>query len=413
MKKHSSASRWFIFFTVLVDIIGLGVIIPVIPELLANMLQVEENEASIYGGFLIFSFALMQFAFSPLLGMLSDKFGRRPVLLLSLLGLGIDYYIHAIAPTIFWLFISRIFAGITGASITVATAYMADVSTPQNKAQNFGLIGAAFGLGFFVGPLLGGYCSQWGVTVPFYVACALTLMNFVYGIIVLPESLAVEKRKEINWKRVNPFGSLKYLKSQEMIFGLIFAFFIVYVASHSLQSTWSYFTMHKFNWNPEMVGYSLAVVGITVVIVQAGLVKHVVNRFGETNTVIGGFFMWFFGMILFSIVWDQWLLMLSLVPYCLGGVASPTIQSVISNQVPENEQGALQGGLTSIISISSILGPLIMTGIFYGFTGGGAGFYFPGAPFVLSALLIAIAIWLVIVSLRKLNRNPDAVIRDR
>ncbi len=412
MQKNYNASRWFIFFTVLVDIIGLGVIIPVIPELLSNMLNVPENEASIYGGFLIFSFAITQFVFSPLLGMISDKFGRRPVLLFSLLGLGIDYYIHAISPTIFWLFLSRIFAGITGASITVATAYMADVSTPENKAQNFGLIGAAFGLGFFVGPLIGGYCSQWGVTVPFYVACALTLMNFVYGLFVVPESLAKEKRKEIDWKRVNPFGSLKYLKSQEMIFGLIAAFFIVYIASHSLQSTWSYFTMHKFHWNAEMVGYSLAVVGITVVIVQAALVKHVVNRFGETKTVIGGFFLWFFGMVLFSIVWDQWLLMLSLVPYCLGGVASPTIQSIISNQVPENEQGALQGGLTSIISISSILGPLIMTGIFYGFTGDDLGIYFPGAPFVMSALLIAVAIWLVVISLRKLNKNPDAVLRN-
>ena len=252
------ASIGFIFITILIDVIGIGIIIPVIPGLLDSMLGTGLSDAAKYGGLLIFTFAIMQFLFAPVLGTLSDKYGRRPVLLLALFGLGVDFLIHAVAPNLFWLFAGRILAGIFGASFTVATAYIADISAPEKKAQNFGIMGAAFGLGFIIGPLIGGVCAQWGVRVPFYVAASLSFLNFIYGFFILPESLSKENRREINWKRVNPVASILKLNRYSGVIGLALAFFLAHVAAQSLQSTWTFYTMLKFEWQEDMVGYSLA-----------------------------------------------------------------------------------------------------------------------------------------------------------
>ena len=393
MSSHK-ASIGFIFITILIDVIGIGIIIPVIPALLDSMLGTGMSDAAKYGGMLIFTFAFMQFLFAPVLGTLSDKFGRRPVLLLALLGLGFDFLIHALAPTLIWLFVGRVLAGIFGASFTVASAYIADISAPEKKAQNFGIMGAAFGLGFIIGPLIGGVCAQWGVRVPFFVAAGLSFLNFIYGYFILPESLSKEKRREIDWKRINPVASIMKLKRYGGVIGLALAFFLAQVAAQSLQSTWTFYTIMKFDWHEDMVGYSLAVVGVVVAIVQGGLIRHIVKFFGQRKTVYIGFFLWTLGMFLFAFAGNQWLLLLYIIPYCVGGIAGPTVQSIVSNKVPDNQQGELQGALTSLISVAAIIGPIAMTAIFYFFTNDSAVIYFPGAPFFLGGLLMMLA-WLM------------------
>ena len=247
MKTTPNNALLFIFITVLVDVIGLGIIIPIVPKLIENLTGLGINEASKYGGWLLFSFAIMQFIFSPILGGLSDRFGRRPILLLSLFGLGLDYIFHAFAPSIAWLFVGRIIAGIMGASFSTATAYIADISSPEKRAQNFGLIGAAFGLGFIIGPVIGGISSKWGTNVPFLIAAGLTLLNVIYGYFVLPESLSKDNRRAFEWKRANPISSLKNLRKHPVVSGLVISLVLTFIASHAVQSNWSFYTMYKFN----------------------------------------------------------------------------------------------------------------------------------------------------------------------
>lgn len=401
--RNGKASLIFIFITILVDVIGLGIIIPVVPGLLDNMLGTGLSDASKWGGWLVFTFAFMQFLCAPVLGTLSDKYGRRPVLLVSVAGLGVDYLVHGFAPNIAWLFAGRVLAGIGGASFTVAMAYIADISTREKKAQNFGIVGAAFGLGFIIGPLLGGVFAKWGVRVPFFIAAGISFLNFLYGYLILPESLDKDKRRDVQWRKANPVASLLNLRKHGRFMLLILAFFLAHIAAHSLQSTWTYFTMLKFSWDEAMVGYSLAVVGILVAIVQAILIKHVVRGLGQRKTVYAGFALWTVGMFLFSIAPTSWLLMLSLVPYCLGGVAGPTIQGIVSNKVPDTEQGELQGALTSIISVASIIGPVLMTSVFYFTTREGASLYFPGSPFFVGGLCFVLAFILTFVTLRRMS----------
>ncbi len=384
------------------DVIGIGIIIPVIPSLIEKLSGDGLSEASRIGGWLIFAFAIMQFLFAPLMGILSDKFGRRPVLLLSLLGLGIDYLFHAYAPTIGWLLVGRVLAGITGASLTVANAYIADISTPENKAQNFGMVGAAFGLGFIIGPVIGGIAGEINVQYPFFISAGLTFLNFIYGFFVLPESLAPEKRRNIDLRRANPIGSLKLIRKYPIVLGLIASFFLLYLASQAVQTTWTYYSMYKFAWDEAMVGYSLGVVGIIVAVVQGGLVKYAVKWWGEKKTIYRGYFLWIVGLVLFAAASEGWMLFAFLLPYCLGGIASPTLQGVVSNQVADNEQGELQGALTATMSLSAIIGPLIMTNLFYVFTQENTPIQFPGAPFVLGAILVLISFLLSRKSLDKL-----------
>ena len=394
MKNKSNAALGFIFVTVLVDVIGLGIIIPIVPQLIENLTGLGINEASKYGGFLVFAFALMQFIFSPILGALSDQFGRRPILLLSLFGLGLDYILHAFAPTIAWLFAGRIIAGIMGASFTTATAYIADISTPEKRSQNFGLIGAAFGLGFIIGPIIGGVASKWGTNVPFLIAAGLTLLNVIYGYFILPESLSIENRRAFNWKRANPIGSLKHLKKYPVVSGLIVSLLLLFIASHAVQSNWTYYTMYKFHWTPEIVGYSLAVVGLLIAFVQGFLIRKVIPKYGENKTIYAGMAFYILGLLLFGLAPTGWMMFLFLVPYCLGGIAGPALQGIISKQVPDNEQGALQGALTSLMSLTAIIGPLVMNNLFAYATNKNSLFYLPGASFYLGAILMIIAAFL-------------------
>ncbi|MEY3820269.1 MAG: TCR/Tet family MFS transporter [Bacteroidota bacterium] len=401
MIKNRKAAIGFIFITLLIDVTGLGLIIPVVPKLIEDLLHTTNiSKVALFGGLLTFSYAIMQFLFAPVLGNLSDKYGRRPVLLFSLLGFGLDYILLAFAPSIGWLFVGRIIAGITGASMTTASAYIADISTPETRAQNFGMIGAAFGLGFIVGPMIGGLLGEMGPRIPFLVAAGLALLNAAYGYFVLPESLDVSNRRAFDWKRANPISSLKNLSRFPAVAGLIISFFLIYVASHAVQSNWSYFNIEKFKWTPKMIGISLAVVGVLVSLVQGVLVRFVNPKIGNEKSVYVGLGLYTIGLVLFGLASQSWMMFVFLIPYCLGGISGPGLQAIISGSVPANEQGELQGSLTSIISITSIVGPLVMSNLFAFFTGPIAPFYFPGAPFMLAAVLMLLSCFFAYKALR-------------
>lgn len=399
MSVKRSSALGFIFVTILIDVIGFGIIIPVMPKLIQQLTGDNLSNAAKWGSWLTFSYATMQFFFSPVLGGLSDRFGRRPILLFALLGLGLDYVFQAFAPTIAWLFVGRIIAGITGASFTTATAYIADISVPEKRAQNFGMVGAAFGLGFIIGPVIGGISAQWGPRVPFMVAACFSLLNFLYGYFILPESLLKENRRKFDWKRANPVGSLMHLKRYPIVSGLVVTLFLVYVAANAVQSVWTFYTMLKFGWTEKIVGYSLGVVGLLVAIVQGGLIRFITPKLGIKNSVYAGLILYTLGMVLFAFAGQGWMMFAFLVPYCLGGIAGPALQGIISNQVPPNEQGELQGALTSLMSVSAIIGPLIMNNLFAYFTSASAPVYFPGMHFIAGALMIAVGILFAIRSL--------------
>lgn len=395
MAANRKAAMGFIFITLLIDVTGLGLIIPVMPKLIEQLLGISDiSKASQYGGWLTFAYAFMQFICAPILGNLSDKYGRRPVLLFSLFGFGIDYLFLSFAPSIWWLFVGRLIAGVTGASFTTASAYIADISTPQNRAQNFGMIGAAFGLGFIVGPLVGGLLGEYGPRVPFYVAAGLALANWLYGYFVLPESLDKEHRRKFEWRRANPLGSLLQLKKYPAVGGLVVSLVLVYLASHAVQSIWSFFNIEKFNWSPKMIGISFGTVGLLVGIVQGGLIRVINPRIGNEKSVYIGLGLYALGLLLFAFASQSWMMFVFLIPYCLGGIAGPALQSIISGHVPANEQGELQGALTSLMSATSIIGPPMMTNLFAYFTSAGAPVYFPGVSFLLgSVLMMASALW--------------------
>lgn len=409
MAKSRKAALGFIFVTLLVDVTGLGIIIPVIPKLLEGLIHGGISDASRYSGWLGFAYAITQFVFAPVIGNLSDQYGRRPVLLFSLLGFGIDYLFLALAPTIGWLFVGRIIAGMFGASFTTAAAYIADISTAENRAQNFGMIGAAFGLGFIIGPVLGGLLGHYGPRVPFLAAAALSVLNALYGFFVLPESLPAENRRAFDWKRANPLGSLIQLKKYPAVAGLIVTLVLVYVAAHAVQSTWTFFNIYKFNWSERLMGYSLGFVGLMVAIVQGGLIRLVIPRLGNERSVYTGLLLYSAGFALYGIATQSWMMFAFTVVYCLGGIAGPALQGIISSAVPANEQGELQGALTSLMSATSIVGPPFMTNLFSFFTSAEAPVTLPGAPFLAAALMMLLGSWLAYKSLhpgRKTGGRP-------
>ncbi len=391
MPKRTAPALIFIFITLLIDVTGLGIIIPVFPKLIEQLIHGNISQAASYGGWLTFSYAAMQFIFSPILGGLSDRFGRRPVLLFSLFGFGLDYILQGFAPSISWLFVGRMLAGVTGASFTTATAYIADISTPEKRAQNFGLIGAAFGVGFILGPAMGGFLGQYGPRVPFFVAAGLTMINFFYGLFILPESLAPENRRPFEWRRANPVGSLMRLGKYPVILGLVASLVLIYVAGFAVQGTWTFYTMEKFKWDEKTVGLSLATIGLSFAIVQGGLSRVIIPRLGQQRSVYVGLLFSALGFALFGFANQSWMMFAFMAIYALGGIAGPSVQGIISNQVPANEQGELQGALTSLTSTTSIFGPLIMTNLFSFFTSSNAPVYLPGAPFFLGSVLILIS----------------------
>lgn len=402
MSISRKAAMSFIFITLLIDVTGLGLIIPVFPELIKQLTKGNISEASQWSGWLTFAYAIMQFVCAPIIGNLSDKYGRRPVLLLSLFGFGIDYIFLSLAPSIWWLFLGRIIAGVFGASFTTATAYIADISTDENRAQNFGMIGAAFGLGFIIGPGLGGLLGELGPRVPFIAAAFLTFMNVVYGYFVLPESLSKEHRRPFEWKRANPLGSLLQLKKYKGVGGLIVSLIFIYISAHAVQSTWTFFNIEKFHWSNALMGISLTVVGLLVALVQGVLIRYTNPKLGDEKSIYVGLGLYSLGLLLFAFASEGWMMFVFLIPYCLGGIAGPALQSIISGNVPKNEQGELQGALTSLMSATSIIGPLLMTNLFAWFTRPGTPVKFAGAPFFAGAILMLIS---AVVAARTMKKD--------
>lgn len=407
MSKKRSAATSFVLITVLIDSIGFGIIIPVLPSLIAELAHTDVSGAARYGGFLFAAYSVMQFIFSPVVGGLSDQYGRRPILLASLFGFGVDYLFLVFAPSITWLFIGRLIAGVMGASFTTAAAYMADVSTPEKRAQNFGMIGAAFGLGFIVGPIIGGIASDFGTRMPFIVSGVLTLCNFLYGYFVLPESLKPENRRKFDWKRANPVGALINLRRFPMLIGLISALFLVYISNFSTQGTWSYFVKERFNWSNKEIGWSLTFIGVMIALVQGGLTRIAIPKLGTKNAIYVGFVFSIMGSFAYAFANQSWMMYAIMVPFSLGGLAGPAMQGIISSQVPANEQGELQGSLTSLNSVAAIIGPILMTFLFYKFTAKDAPIYFPGASFMAAAILTTISLLLIIRTLRKNPSHTD------
>ncbi len=407
MKRASrNASIIFIFITLFIDILGIGLIIPILPELIKGFAGGSESQAAQYYGWIVASYALMQFIFAPFLGALSDRFGRRPVLLLSLTGLGIDYIILALAPNLTWIFVARVVAGIAGASITTANAYIADISTPANRAQNFGLVGAAFGLGFIFGPALGGILGSVDPRLPFWVAAGLVLLNVLYGYFILPESLKPENRSAFSWRKANPLGSIALLGSYPLIAGLATVFFLLNLSQQGLQTVWVLFTSYRFGWGELTNGLTLAYVGLMAAIVQGGLIRIIMPRLGERRAIIMGFSLAVFSFLGYGIIWQGWMMLIVVTIGSLGGIAGPAVQGLIAGTVRPDEQGKIQGALTSLLSLSSIISPLLFTaGIFSYFTSEAAPIKLPGAPFLLGAVFNLIALVMVI---RLFRRIPEA-----
>lgn len=393
---------FFIFLTLLIDVIGLGIIIPVLPNLIMELTGKSLSEASSYAGWMASIFSMMMFLFAPVIGGLSDRFGRRPVLLFSLFGFGMDYVLQGLAPNIHWLFIGRILAGITGASYATATAFISDLSTADKKAQNFGLIGAAFGLGFIIGPLLGAFLGNYGLRVPFFGSAVLAFANLVFGFFVLPESLDPKNRRAFSWKRANPVGTLKSLTKFSVLRNFALVLLLVYIAHYSLQSTWAFYTMSKFGWNSKEVGYSLAFVGLMMAIVQGGLSRLIIPKMGPVRSVMLGLFIAMLGYLAYAFASEGWMMYVIMLFFAFSGIAGPSIQSMISNQVPADSQGELQGGLAALMSLAAIIGPLLMTNLFFTFTQNREVLYFPGSPFLMSFVLVLSALVIAIKPLRRL-----------
>lgn len=404
MRSHRTPALGFILATLLIDVAGLGIIIPVMPKLITELTGEPISAAARWGGWMTFAYAATQFLCAPIMGGLSDRFGRRPVLLASLFGFALDYAFMAVAPTITWLFVSRVIAGALGASFTTAAAYIADVSPPEKRAQNFGMIGAVFGLGFILGPLMGGLLGPYGARVPFIASCGLTLVNWLFGYFILPESLRPENRRAFDWKRANPVGSLAGLRRHPVILGLVASLVLVNIAAHAVQSNWSYYTIEKFHWSERTIGASIAVIGLAIALVQGGLIRVVIPKLGQQRSVYTGLALYSLGFFLYATATTTWQMFAYTFVYCLGGIAGPAIQGLISGSVPANEQGELQGALTSLMSFTTIFGPLIMANVFSFFSEAGTRHYFPGAAMALGGVLTLTSALLARSSLRRTTR---------
>lgn len=404
MQNKPAAVR-FILITVLLDMLGIGLIIPVLPKLVTSLYGGDLSEGSHVFGWFVASYALMQFLFAPTLGNLSDAYGRRPVLLVSLLGAGLDYLMMAFAPTWQWLFLGRVLSGVTGANIAVANAYIADVSAPEERAKSFGLIGACFGVGFIIGPAVGGLLGQYGLRVPFLAAAALNLCNTLYGFFVLPESHAPANRRSFDWSRINPLASLRTLARFPVVLGLTATIALDRIAHDSLPSTWVLFTTYRFNWTEWQNGLSLALVGIMFAIVSGGLTGRIVGKLGERRALIFGLCVSALGYLLYGLATKGWMLYAIIAATSIGGVAGAALMALITKLVPANEQGALQGALGSVQSVAAIIGPLMATSLFGYFTSPRAPLHLPGAAFLASSLLVVIAI---VMAIRSAPATPAA-----
>lgn len=383
--RHALA---FIFVTVLVDVIGFGIITPILPKLVMGLARVDFAAAARIGGYLMFAYSAMQFVSGPILGGLSDRFGRRPILLASLGAFGIDYLLMGFAPTLAWLFVGRIVAGMAGASFNSAYAYIADVTPPERRTQDFGLLGFAFGIGFIIGPALGGLLAVYGTRTPFFVAAGLALANVVYGWFAVPESLRVEDRRPFDWRRANVWGSLVRLRRlRPVVLILASATFLWSFAQMSLQSTWTYYVLARFGWSVREVGWSLAAVGVSAIVAQAVLTRVLIPRFGERRLVGWGVLSAVTSYVVYAAAGEGWVMYVGIAIGTLGGLVYPALQALMSAEVGRDEQGELQGSVSSLVSLAAIVGPPVMTQAFATFSAPAAPVHLPGAAFVLAAVL--------------------------
>jgi MFS transporter, DHA1 family, tetracycline resistance protein len=381
----------FIFITVLIDAIGFGIVIPVFPQLIVDLTGRPLSSAALVSGWIAFMYASIQFLMGPVIGGLSDRFGRRPVLLASMAAFSLDYVVMAYAPTLWWLVAARAIAGITGATFPTAYAYIADVTPPEKRGANFGVIGMAFGFGFIIGPALGGFVARFGTEVPFLVSAGLAMANFLYGMIVLPESLPPAQRRPFEWRRANPVGALMRLKSAHPVVLMLGATVFVWTLSYqSLYSIWSFHGQQRYGWTPEEVGWSLAAVGVSGAFVQGFLGRRLIPRFGQRRIIQFGLLSAVAGYSTYAMADAGWMAYLGIAISACQGLVFPCLQGLMSAEMAASEQGELQGAVASIQSLSAIVGPPLMTTSFSWFSGNGAPVYFPGAPFVLSLIFVGL-----------------------
>src|SRR5262245_21982015 len=406
VSKHALV---FVASTVLLDVIGFGLILPVLPSLLVQVTGRTVDAVAVDGGWLAFTYALMQFFAAPLLGNLSDRFGRRRVMLPAIAAFGVDYLVMGFAPSIGWLYAGRVISGITGASYTPAYAYIADVTPPEKRAQSFGLISAVFGIGFILGPPLGALLGAFAPRAPFFAAATLSLISFVYGWFVLPESLSPERRRPFDIRRANPLGTLLQMRRHPGVVGVLAALFLWMLAHQVMSSTWTFYTQYRFHWSPAMNGLSLAIAGTIMALSQAVLTRFMVPKLGERRSALLGIAVACLGYVGYATAWAGWVLLAWLVTWFFGAVVMPSTNGLLSKRLAADAQGELQGSLACLFSLSSIVGPPLMTQLFSRFAAPEAPVHLPGAAFFASALLAAIA-W--VVYWRSTGDRPAAALHD-
>ncbi|MCB2113607.1 MAG: TCR/Tet family MFS transporter [Parvularculaceae bacterium] len=404
-RKPGRNALLFIFITVLINMIGFGVIIPVMPDLVMDVTGQGRAEAARWGGLLSMSYAVMQFFMMPVIGSLSDRFGRRPVILLSLLAYSLDFLMMALAPTLGLLFVARLFAGAFSASFSTANAYIADITPPEKRAANFGLMGAAFGLGFIIGPGVGGVIGdELGHRAPFFLVAGLGFINLVYGFIFLPETLADENRRRFEWRRANAFGAFQNFRKYPVILPIAVVIFIAQLAHWTFPSVWAYYSGFKFDWSEKQIGFSLMAVGLASAIVQGGLTRIVIPKFGERKAAFFGIIIASFSYLGYGLASEGWMIYPLIAFGSLAGFTAPALQGIMSRTVPADAQGQLQGAIASINGVSMIIGPFMMTQIFAAFSEDGARVIFPGAPFIVAACLSVSALIPFLAAIGRIQR---------
>lgn len=396
MPNNSKLQIFVIFTTVVLDSMGIGIIIPVMPALFAEVTGTEKiSDIAIWGGLLASTFALMQFIFGPILGALSDRYGRKPILLLALFVMAAYYLLMGFAQTLWLLFLGRLIGGITAATHATANAYMADISSPEEKAARFGMLGAGFGLGFVLGPLIGGLLGEWGPRAPFFAAAMLAAANGVLCYFVLKESLKTKNRREFMWYRANPIGAILDLRKFEGIYSLLLVFLLFTIGTSIYAAIWPFFTVERFSWSPGMIGISLTIYGVCFAIVQGVLVRPAIKIWGEKKTIIIGFCFEFSAMVTFAFLTDGKILIILIPLASFGVLAQPAIQAILSKSVGDDRQGAIQGVASSLNAIAMVITPITMTWILAVFSDKTAKYYFPGMPFLFSALMVLLCLFII------------------
>ncbi len=396
-RRHAVA---FIVTLVLIDSMSFGIILPVVPQLIMELGDVSLARASAIGGYLMFTYAAVQFFAAPVLGALGDRFGRRPVLLYTLLALSLDYLLLAFAPTLVWLFVARVITGVASSTFSLAYAYITDITEADQRAQRFGMVGAAFGGGFILGPVIGGLLGEIGPRIPFYAAAAMALANFAYGWFALGESLGESNRRRFDFKRANPVGALRQIAGYPVALGVAAAYFLYMLGHYSLPATWTYYTMEKFAWSESQIGLSLGFAGVFIILVQAFLIRWAIPAMGAFRTGLVGLVAMIVGFCGYAYATSGWQLYFWLAVAQISGFVTPALQQVMTAQIPANAQGELQGALSSLGSITAIIGPLLMTQLFAHYSAPDAALYFPGMPFLASAALTSLALLVFVATVK-------------